>query len=102
MLGSAGVVVLNESANLREAVRTQLQFFEVESCGQCAPCRIGTRYLRVALDKNIEGNGASADALQHVADAAWQMNEGSICGLGQAAPLPLTLALKHFPEEFES
>ncbi len=102
MLGSAGVVVLNETRDLRAAVRAQLEFFEVESCGQCAPCRIGTRYLRVALDRNMDENGTSADALAHVADAAWQMNEGSICGLGQAAPLPLTLALKHFPEEFEA
>jgi NADH:ubiquinone oxidoreductase subunit F (NADH-binding) len=101
MLGSAGVVVLNETRDIRDAVLSQLQFFEAESCGQCAPCRIGTRYLRVALDKNIGANGTSAEALQHVADAAWQMNEGSICGLGQAAPLPLTSALKYFPEAFE-
>lgn len=101
MLGSAGVVVLNDSADLVDAVLTQLRFFEAESCGQCAPCRIGTRYLRVALDKHRNGVGTSAATLDHVADAAWQMNEGSICGLGQAAPLPLTMALKHFPEEFE-
>jgi len=101
MMGSSGVVVLNDTRDIREAVRSQLQFFEVESCGQCAPCRIGTRYLRVALDKNVSGNGTSAEALHHVADAAWQMNEGSICGLGQAAPLPLTSALKYFPEAFE-
>jgi len=105
MLGSAGVVVLNENRDLREAVMTQLRFFEAETCGQCAPCRIGTRYLATALRKNIDetaagNNDTSAGSLQHVADAAWQMNEGSICGLGQAAPLPLTLALEHFPEEF--
>ncbi len=102
MLGSAGVVVLNATVDMRDAVRSQLVFFEAESCGQCAPCRIGTRYLRIGLDKHMDGNGASADALLHVADAAWQMNEGSICGLGQAAPLPLTLALEHFPEDFEA
>jgi NADH:ubiquinone oxidoreductase subunit F (NADH-binding) len=102
MMGSSGVVVLNDTRDIREAVRSQLQFFEAESCGQCAPCRIGTRYLRVALDKNMNGNGASGEALHHVADAAWQMNEGSICGLGQAAPLPLTSALKYFPEAFEA
>ena len=102
MLGSAGVVVLNDRADLRDAVLTQLKFFEAESCGQCAPCRIGTRFLSMALSANIEGDGATAGSLQHVADAAWQMNEGSICGLGQAAPLPLTLALEHFPEKFET
>jgi NADH:ubiquinone oxidoreductase subunit F (NADH-binding) len=95
MLGSAGVVVLNETVDLREAVLDQLRFFEDESCGQCAPCRIGTRYLRESVRRR-EGD---AHALQHVADAAWQMNEGSICGLGQAAPLPLTSALRYFPDE---
>jgi len=101
MLGSAGVVVLNDTVDIVWAAREQLRFFEDESCGQCAPCRIGTRYLREALDLHLSGNGSSSEALAHVADAAWQMNEGSICGLGQAAPLPLTSALKHFPEAFE-
>jgi NADH:ubiquinone oxidoreductase subunit F (NADH-binding) len=112
MLGSAGVVVLNDTVGMPWAVREQLRFFEDESCGQCAPCRIGTRFLRESLDHHLQasppapqgalqGGGDGAGALAKVADAAWQMNEGSICGLGQAAPLPLTTALKHFPEEFE-
>jgi len=102
MLGSAGVVVLNSEVDMRWAAAQQLRFFEDESCGQCAPCRIGTRYLREALDRRIAGTpdedgGAS---LAFTADVAWQMNEGSICGLGQTAPLALTSALAHFPEEF--
>ncbi len=96
MLGSAGVVVLNESVNLRDAALEQLRFFEAESCGQCAPCRIGTYYLRETLER-----APGPARLAHVADAAWQMNEGSICGLGQAAPLPLTTALEHFPGDFQ-
>ncbi|GJM22718.1 MAG: hypothetical protein DHS20C15_26330 [Planctomycetota bacterium] len=111
MLGSAGVVVLNGTVSMRWAVQHQLRFFEDESCGQCAPCRIGTYYLRESLDKSAgrepgtmaEGSpkgGGEKERLTHVADVAWQMNEGSICGLGQAAPLPLTTALKHFPDEF--
>ncbi len=105
MLGSAGVVVLNDTADLREAALDQLRFFEDESCGQCAPCRIGTYYLRDALKRHLADGSAGEDAarsLAQVSDAAWQMNEGSICGLGQAAPLPLTSALKHFPEEFRT
>jgi len=101
MLGSAGVVVLNDTVDVAWAAREQLRFFEAESCGQCAPCRIGTRYLREVLDLHLAGGGSTNQALAHVADAAWQMNEGSICGLGQAAPLPLMSALKHFPEAFE-
>ncbi len=98
MLGSSGVVVLNDTVDLAWAVREQLRFFEEESCGQCAPCRIGTRYLRESVDHHR--HGTAAEPLGKVADAAWQMNEGSICGLGQAAALPLTSALKHFPEAF--
>lgn len=99
MLGSAGVVVLNQSVDMRLAVLTQLHFFEAESCGQCAPCRIGTQYLRQALERH-GSEGSTADALAHTADVAWQLNEGSICGLGQAAALPLTSALEYFPAEF--
>ncbi|HEX6203172.1 MAG TPA: NADH-ubiquinone oxidoreductase-F iron-sulfur binding region domain-containing protein, partial [Thermoanaerobaculia bacterium] len=100
MLGSGGVVVMNDTVDVLWAAREQLRFFEDESCGQCAPCRIGTRYLREAVDRQLAGEGNSA-ALAHVAEAAWEMNEGSICGLGQAAALPLTSALKHFSEEVE-
>lgn len=95
MLGSAGVVVLNDTVNMRWAAEEQLRFFEEESCGQCAPCRIGTHYLHAAVKGQEKSLG-----LAHVGDVAWQMNEGSICGLGQAAALPLTSALKYFPEDF--
>ena len=101
MLGSAGVVVLNDTVDMRWAALQQLRFFEDESCGQCAPCRIGTRYLRESVMRDLQGQ-STAQPLKNVAEAAWQMNEGSICGLGQAAPLPLTLALEHFPEDFGS
>jgi NADH:ubiquinone oxidoreductase subunit F (NADH-binding) len=101
MLGSAGVVVLNDSVDMRWAAAQQLRFFEDESCGQCAPCRIGTRYLRESIDRHARGEAIDGP-LAHVADVAWQMNEGSICGLGQAAPLPLTSALKYFGSDFPS
>ena len=101
MLGSAGVVVLNDTVSIPWAVEQQLRFFEDESCGQCAPCRIGTFYLRTMLQKhNAQQTTPHGKPLDKVADAAWQMNEGSICGLGQAASLPLTTALQHFGEEF--
>lgn len=99
MLGSAGVVVLNSDAVIVDAVREQLLFFEKESCGQCAPCRIGTRFLREALDEGTRQKH-TAKSLAQVAEVAWEMNEGSICGLGQAAALPLTTALTHFADDF--
>ena len=98
MLGSAGVVVLNDTVDIAVATRNLLGFFEDESCGQCAPCRIGCRVLRQATDKYLDTGDPTA--LHHVADIAWEMEEGSICGLGVAAPLPLTSALKYFPDSF--
>ena len=102
MLGSSGVVVLDDTVDLRWGALEQLRFFEDESCGQCAPCRIGTRYLRDAVDRDIAGTRLSNGEapLTHVDDAAWQMTEGSICGLGQIAALPLTSARMHFPGDF--
>ncbi len=97
MLGSAGVVVLNDTVDMVHAALTQAVFFEEESCGQCSPCRIGTQILRQALESYGSGD---PDALSYVQDVAWGMGEASICGLGQAAALPLTSAMKYFPSEF--
>ncbi len=100
MLGSTGLVVLNDTVDIVEAVQSQLVFFERESCGQCAPCRIGTRYLHRQVDKFIQlGN---AQSLAMADDVGWEMEEGSICGLGMVAAKPLESAREHFPEAFKS
>ncbi len=99
MLGSAGAVLLNDTVDMVEAALVQAVFFEDESCGQCAPCRIGTRSLRRALESYLT-QGRSSGALDHVREVAWGMGEASICGLGQTAALPMTSAMKYFPEEF--
>ena len=98
MLGSAGVVVLDESADMVQAALAQAVFFEDESCGQCAPCRIGTQVLRQTLDRYLESRDPSV--LGHLEDVMWGMGEASICGLGQAAYYPLRSAMQYFPEEF--
>ncbi len=99
MLGSAGVVVLNDSVDLLEAARWQQIFFEDESCGQCAPCRIGCRLQRRALDRFIETRDPAH--LEHVEELHWEMDAGSICGLGMVASLPLLSAMQHFPEDLD-
>ena len=99
MLGSSGLVVLNDTIDSPAAVPSQLIFFERESCGQCAPCRIGTRYLRRQLDDFI--GEKQLVALRHSDDVAWEMEEGSICGLGMVAAKPLESAMEYFPEAFE-
>jgi NADH:ubiquinone oxidoreductase subunit F (NADH-binding) len=98
MLGSAGVVVLDDTVDLAFAAWSQATFFEDETCGQCAPCRIGTRLLRRAIERYIHTGDSTL--LEPIHDIAWEMEEGSICGLGIAAPLPIITAMKHFPEAF--
>ncbi len=98
MLGSAGVVVLNDTVDMVAAARNQQVFFEDESCGQCAPCRIGCRLQRQAVDRFVETGDAGV--LGHVEELHWEMDAGSICGLGMVASLPLQSAIEHFPDEF--
>ena len=100
MLGSAGVVVLNDTVDMVQAARWQQVFFEDESCGQCAPCRIGCRLQRRALDAFVDSRDPKD--LEHVEALHWEMDAGSICGLGMVASLPLLTAMKHFPEDFEA
>ena len=99
MLGSAGIVVLDDTVDMVEAALAQAVFFEDESCGQCSPCRIGTQMVRQALERYL-GNGRDRRALADLEEVSWGMGQASICGLGQAASLPLTTAIEHFPEEF--
>lgn len=99
MMGSAGVVVINDTIDIVDATAWQLEFFEKESCGQCAPCRIGTQYIRRQVDKYIQiGDPAT---LEMADDVGWEMEEGSICGLGMVAAKPLESARQHFPEAFQ-
>ena len=98
MLGSAGLVVLDDTVNMADAAMWQQVFFEDESCGQCAPCRIGARVQRQSLDRYLDDQNRVH--LEHVEEVAWEMNEGSICGLGMVASEPLKTAMKYFPEDF--
>ncbi len=98
MLGSAGIVVLNDSVDMVEASLIQAVFFEDESCGQCAPCRIGTQILRQTLERYQASH--DPQVLSHLDEVMWGMGEASICGLGQAAFYPLKSAMRYFPEEF--
>lgn len=98
MLGSAGLVVLNNTVDMARTALWQLEFFEEESCGQCAPCRIGTRYLHRQLHQYLRSGNPTT--LTHAEDVGWEMEEGSICGLGMIAAKPLEMARKHFPSSF--
>lgn len=101
MLGSGAVIVLAEGSDMVDVARNAVTFFRNESCGKCVPCRTGTEHLVRLLDTVLEGD-ARPGAMDPVADVAEAMELTSICGLGQAAALPLTSALRHFPGAFAS
>ncbi|MXY34998.1 MAG: NADH-quinone oxidoreductase subunit F [Boseongicola sp. SB0664_bin_43] len=91
-IGSAAVVVLSDKDRARDAALNMLKFFEDESCGQCTPCRVGCEKAVKLMERESWDQDLLEDLCQVMADA-------SICGLGQAAPNPIRLVMKHFGDE---
>ncbi len=91
-IGSAAVVVLSDQDSAKEAALNMLRFFEDESCGQCTPCRVGCEKAVKLMQADKWDQGLLEELSQAMVDA-------SICGLGQAAPNPIRLTMKHFPDE---
>ncbi|WP_120502180.1 NAD(P)H-dependent oxidoreductase subunit E [Roseovarius sp. EL26] len=91
-IGSAAVVVLSEQDSAKDAALNMLRFFEDESCGQCTPCRVGCE----KAVKLMQADTWDQPLLEELCTA---MGDASICGLGQAAPNPIRLTMKHFPDE---
>ena len=91
-IGSAAVVVLSDQDSARAAALNMLRFFEDESCGQCTPCRVGCE----KAVKLMQADSWDQPLLEELCQA---MSDASICGLGQAAPNPIRLTMKHFPDE---
>ncbi|SMR81537.1 NAD-dependent formate dehydrogenase flavoprotein subunit [Aliiroseovarius halocynthiae] len=91
-IGSAAVVVLSDKDSAKEAALNMLRFFEDESCGQCTPCRVGCE----KAVKLMQADKWDQDLLEELSQT---MVDASICGLGQAAPNPIRLTMKHFPNE---
>lgn len=91
-IGSAAVVVLSDQDKARDAALNMLRFFEDESCGQCTPCRVG-------CEKAVKLMQADTWDQDLLTDLCTAMGDASICGLGQAAPNPIKMVMKHFPDE---
>ena len=91
-IGSAAVVVLSDKDSAKQAALNMLRFFEDESCGQCTPCRVGCE----KAVKLMQADTWDQPLLEELCTA---MGDASICGLGQAAPNPIRLTMKHFPDE---
>ncbi len=93
-IGSAAVIVLSQRDSARAAALNAMRFFAHESCGQCTPCRVGTRKAVSLMERRTWDQALLTELARVMADA-------SICGLGQAAPNPMLCALKYFPQEFD-
>ena len=101
MMGSGGMIVMNEDDCIVDVAKFYLNFTVDESCGKCAPCRIGGKTLSAILEKITNGNGTEED-IETINQVALAMRKGSLCALGQTAPNPVLSSLRYFPEEYEA
>ncbi|MFC1717650.1 NADH-ubiquinone oxidoreductase-F iron-sulfur binding region domain-containing protein [Candidatus Poribacteria bacterium] len=101
MMGSGGMIVMDESTCMVDVARYFVKFLNEESCGKCLPCREGLKRTYQVLTDIVEGrgNGESLDTLEEL---AWVVKEASLCGLGKSAPNPVLSTLKYFRGEYEA
>ena len=101
MMGSGGMIVMDEDDCIVDVAKFYLNFTVDESCGKCAPCRIGGKTLCNILEKITQGNGEESD-IDQIQKIAKAMKMGSLCALGQSAPNPVLSSLRYFPEEYRA
>ncbi len=101
MMGSGGMIVMDETTCMVDVARFFLDFTVDESCGKCTPCRIGTRRLLEMLDKITSGNGTLED-LDKMEELCYYIKANAMCALGQTAPNPVLSTLKYFRKEYEA
>ncbi|WP_339362244.1 NADH-quinone oxidoreductase subunit NuoF [Vallitalea maricola] len=99
MMGSGGMIVMDESDCMVDIARFYLEFATDESCGKCVPCRIGTKRLLEILERITEGKGSMED-IDILKDLSVNIQNSSLCGLGQTAPNPILSSLKYFEHEY--
>lgn len=99
MMGSGGLIVMDEDNCMVDIAKFFLEFTVEESCGKCAPCRIGTKRLLEILDKITMGKATMAD-LDKMEELCYHIKENSLCGLGQTAPNPVLSTYHYFKEEY--
>jgi NADH-quinone oxidoreductase subunit F len=101
MMGSGGMIVMDEDTCMVDVARYFLTFTQHESCGKCVPCRIGTRQMVQILNRIVKGDGKAEDIVK-LEELAQTVKNGSLCGLGQTAPNPVLTTLKYFRKEYEA
>ena len=101
MMGSGGLIVMDEDTCMVDIAKFFLEFTVDESCGKCTPCRVGTKRLYEMLDKITQGRGTLAD-LDKMEELCHYIKENALCGLGQTAPNPVLSTLRYFRDEYEA
>ncbi|MEI6500893.1 MAG: NADH-quinone oxidoreductase subunit NuoF [Armatimonadota bacterium] len=101
IMGSGGLIVLDENTCMVDIARYFLQFVQNESCGKCVPCRIGTRRMLEILIRITEGNGEAGD-VEELERLAKTVKTTSLCGLGQTAPNPVLSTIRYFRDEYDA
>ena len=99
IMGSGGLIVMDEDNSMVDIAKFFLQFTVDESCGKCTPCRLGTKRMLEILEKITSGNG-TMDDLDKLENLAYFVKTNSLCGLGQTAPNPVLSTLKYFRDEY--
>ena len=99
MMGSGGLIVMDEDTCMVDIAKFFLEFTVDESCGKCTPCRVGTKRLLEILDKITSGKGTMED-IDKLEELCYYIKENSLCGLGQTAPNPVLSTLKYFRDEY--
>ncbi|NSW51823.1 MAG: NADH-quinone oxidoreductase subunit NuoF [Anaerolineae bacterium] len=100
IMGSGGLIVMDEDTCMVDIARFFMDFTQDESCGKCVPCRVGTRRILEILTRICEGEGREGD-IELLETLCREIRQDSLCGLGQGAPNPIVSILQHFREEYE-
>ncbi|MEW6426261.1 MAG: NADH-ubiquinone oxidoreductase-F iron-sulfur binding region domain-containing protein, partial [Bacillota bacterium] len=99
MMGSGGMVVVDEDTCMVDLARYFLDFTQRESCGQCIPCRLGTKQMFAILDDITKGAGRPGD-IELLSELGEMIAKSSLCGLGKTAPNPVLTTIRYFSEEY--
>ena len=100
IMGSGGLIVMDEDSCMVDVARFFLEFVQEESCGKCTPCRVGTKRLLEILERICDGNGADGD-IEKLISLGNQIKETALCGLGKTAANPVLSTIRHFRDEYE-
>jgi NADH-quinone oxidoreductase subunit F len=101
IMGSGGMVVMDEDTCMVDVAKFFLNFTQEESCGKCTFCRVGTKRMLEILERISEGKGEDGD-IEKLEDLAYEIKDNSLCGLGQTAPNPVLTTIRYFRHEYEA